>query len=206
MATRIAVANILRNFLRDYGGGSSHYHQLHDRVVEKYLLQEIKYQTLERNLCSNDDLTLKEDRLFFFLEPVEDHRILPIVTLHSRNDWVEFRIYALLAMIDRNSSNLEVLALRFETDEGEGRSTSDPGSHDFFHAQLCQTILRGVEATTPAWMPDSQPSFPLDAEDQIQLVLCMLTSVYGGRFVVRKLGRDPSARSHLNKVRALKMP
>ena len=76
-------------------------------------------------------------------------------------------------------SELKSLAMRFETDEGEHQSDGEIGSHDFCHAQLCRAITRRIPALTPSWLPDSQPSIPLDAEDQVSLVLCMLTSLYG---------------------------
>ena len=70
---------------------------------------------------------------------------------------------------------------------------------------LCRSINGKVSASTPPWIPESQPSFPLDAEDQITLVLCMLTSIYGGAHVLRKLipSGDRDLLKHIKKVRAL---
>ena len=98
-----------------------------------------------------------------YLEPVKTKNILPLVTIQSSENWVHFRIYALLTMLDE-ASNLQELAIRFETDEGDGRKENAIGTHDFCHAQLCRSINGKVSASTPPWIPESQPSFPLDAE------------------------------------------
>ena len=136
------------------------------------------------------------------LEAVEDRRIFPLLILRSSQRWVHFGIYTLLWIVD-DCSRLQSLAIRFETDEGDPETDKDRGAHDFCHAQLCTSIGRNLDATTPSWIPDSQPSFPLDAEDQVSLVLCMLVSLYGGRRVAKRLG-DLGMKQRLEKVRTLK--
>ena len=131
--------------------------------------------------------------------------ILRLLTLQTSNDWVHFRAYVLLTMLDQ-CDGLQALAIRFETDEGP-QTNGVTGSHDFCHAQLCQSINGKTRATTPSWLPESQPALPLDAEDQIGLVLCMLASLYGGRHVVERINTagDGALRQHLKKVRALSL-
>ena len=202
---RVAASKILTAFLHDYGSGYGSFSELYQEFLYTYGLSEIKYGTIDRNLRHEKDLAWKDNKLFFFLEPVERHNLLPIVTMESFNDWVTFRIYTLFVTRDPQS-NLQMLAIRFESDEGDGRSGPNPGAHDFFHAQLCKSILDRVSATTPEWISDSQPSMPLDADNQVDLILCMLISVYGGRYVISKLGTDAELRSHLNRVRALARP
>ena len=110
-------------------------------------------------------------------------------------------------MLDDNSA-LQALAIRFETDEGGRKPEEKIGAHDFCHAQLCNGINGRTQGSTPTWLPDSQPSFPLDADDQVGLVICMLTALYGGAHVLRKFGAagDTQLRQHLMKVRALRGP
>ena len=130
--------------------------------------------------------------------------VLPLLTLETSNQWVHFRAYVLLTMLDQ-CATLQALAIRFETDEGVPQPTGKRESHDFCHAQLCRSINSTTPATTPSWLPESQPSFPLDAKDQIGLVLCMLTTLYGGRHVVERINStgDRALRQYLKKVRAL---
>ena len=143
--------------------------------------------------------------MFLYLEPPKNRRMLPLVTLQSSDKWVHFRIYALLAMLD-DKDEFRSLAMRFETDEGAIPATGKIGSHDFCHAQFCRSISGRVQALTPQWMPESQPSFPLDAEDHLGLVLCALVSLYGGRHVaekVKSLG-NKNLVNHLKCIRALR--
>ena len=203
-AVRLAVFDILSNFLSDHEWEDGPLAALKDKVYRVYRPNHVNAHGLRGLVSSSSDLGLRNQHRFLFLEPIVDKRILPLLTLESSNGWIHFRVYVLLTMLDQCAA-LQALAIRFETDEGGPNSVGMPGSHDFCHAQLCRHINGNTRATTPGWLPESQPSFPLDAEDQIGLVLCMLTSLYGGRHVLDRLNttRDSALRQHLKKVRAL---
>ncbi len=203
-AVRRAVFDILSNFLDNYRRNSGPLATLRDQVYDMYepnLVDVHGFRGLVRG-CS--ELSLRNQHRFLILEPLGDKTVLPLLTLETSNQWVHFRAYVLLTMLDR-CSVLQALAIRFETDEGVPQPNGLRGSHDFCHVQLCRYIDGRTRATTPNWLPDSQPSFPVDAEDQIGLVLCMLTSLYGSRHVVERLNTtgDRNLRQHLQKVRAL---
>ena len=153
-------------------------------------------------LCGSQDVDLGGLSLCVVLEAIEDPRIFPLLILRSSQRWVHFRIYTMLWTAD-HCSELQSLAIRFETDEGDPETDKARGAHDFCHAQLCASIAQNLDATTPSWTPESQPSYPLDAEDQVSLVLCMLVSMYGGRRVAKRLS-DLGMQQRLEKVRALK--
>ena len=158
-------------------------------------------------LKNHPDIAMRDNNQFLRLEPIECEGILPLVTLHSLDEWVHFRIYVLLTTFDEYS-NFKTLAFRFETDEGDYDSEDEAGTHDFCHMQFCQSINNKVRDIAPLWLPVSQPSIPLDANCQISLVLCMLVSLYGGKEVKKRLS-EPGYRSlkkHLLEVRALKQP
>ena len=145
--------------------------------------------------------------MYLDFEPTEDKRILPLVTMQSSQGWLHLSIYTLLTMLDDHDV-LRSLAVRFETSEGD--PDDNLGKHDFLHAQLCNYIYNSdgriiAKAKTPDWLPTSQPSFPLDADNQVGLVLCMLTSLYGGAHVLNKFSAagDNKLREHLGRVRAL---
>lgn len=171
-----------------------------NEISRTYRPSPVAAHNLEYLLTRSSDVDLKSQDRFLFLEPVANNMI-PLLTLKTSDDWVHFRAYVLLAMLDQDNE-LQALAIRFETDEGERQTNGTIGSHDFCHAQLCRSI-GAKRATTEDWLPESQPSFPLDARDQVGLVLCMLTSLYGGRHVVRQFPGDKHLRKHLDKVRAL---
>ena len=207
-ATRIATFDILSGFLSPYEKMEGRLAMLRDEVYSKYCqLSPVDANGLNSILRNPAAVEMRDKNLVLYLEPLENKQILPLVTLHSSEDWVHFSIYALLTMLNEESE-LKSLAMRFETDEGEHQSDGEVGAHDFCHAQLCRAITSRMQALTPSWLPDSQPSIPVDAEDQVSLVLCMLTSLYGGRHVVKKVSatgtRDLD--KHLKAVRALRNP
>lgn len=202
-AVRLAIADILSKFLSDHKRSSGDLAILAERVYEKYRPHYVDGQALRGVLSKGSELELRDQGRFIYLEPVGDKGILPFLTLDTSSKWVNFRAYVLLTMLD-SSNELQALAMRFETNEGSS-ANGVIGSHDFCHAQLCRSINDSTRATTPSWLPESQPSVPLDAEDQIGLVLCMLTSLYGGRYVVERLrlSGDRDLGKHLEKIRAL---
>ena len=161
---------------------------------------------LKAELDKNPDVRFWKQQRYLWLEPSESKKILPLLTLMGSDQLVHFRLYTLLVMLD-DKSELQSLAIRFETDEGYP-SRGGPGAHDFCHAQLCKYIDDNICATTPKWLPDSQPSIPLDANGQIGLVLCMLISLYGGAHVFDKLSEsgDKALIGHMQNVRALQRP
>ena len=91
--------------------------------------------------------------------------------------------------------------MRFETPEGTG-----PGNHDFCHSQFIRD-LHGKSLGPPKWMPESQPPFPLDANDAIQLTLCALVDVYGSQPVrdmrTPKMSEIQGLRSYVDPIRSL---
>lgn len=203
-AVRLAVADILSKFLSTHERGDGSLATLREQVDEKYRPIPVDVHGLSGLFGGNSELDLRDQHRFLFLEPVADKMILPLLTLETSNQWVHFRVYVLLTMLDQCEA-LQAMAIRFETDEGVPEPTGIRGSHDFCHAQLCRFINGTIRATTPSWLPESQPSFPLDAEDQIGLVLCMLTTLYGGRHVAQRINStgDRALRQYLQKVRAL---
>ena len=207
-AVRLAVSDILAKFLTNNARDAGSLATLRDQIYERYRPSPVAAHSLSGLFGSNSDLDLRDQHRFLVLDPVVD-KMIPLLTLQTSNDWVHFRAYVLLTMLDQDGA-LQALAIRFETDEGASQINGTTGSHDFCHAQLCRHIGATHETgvnlvTTPSWLPDAQPSFPLDAEDQIGLVLCMLTSLYGGRLVVERLhtSGDRDLRKHLKRVRAL---
>ena len=201
---RVDVAHMLSMFLSEYGWTDGPLVTLRDQMFEKYRPSPVDARTLNGLLRNTTDLHLRDEHRFLFLEPVNDEMILPLLTLHTSDEWVHFRAYVLLAMLDE-SENIQALVVRFEMDEGGLQANGAIGSHDFCHAQLCRSIGGVTSASTESWLPESQPSFPLDADDQIGLVLCILISLYGGRHVIERLNMTGTKRlrEHGQKVRAL---
>ena len=199
---RLAISDILSNFLSEYAWEDGPLATLRDKVYGVYRPNHIDAFGLRGLADGNSELGLRSQHRFLFLEPVVDKTILPLLTLETSDQWVHFRLYVLLTMLDQGTT-LQAFAIRFETDEGGPDSAGMLGSHDFCHAQFCMSI-NSTTPSTISWLPESQPSFPLDAADQVGLILCMLTTLYGGRHVFERLNAtgDNALRQHLKKVRA----
>lgn len=71
----------------------------------------------------------------------------------------------------------EAFAMRFETPHGTA------GNHSFHHAQLVEELMKGKPASRirkpRAWVPPTQPSFPLRACNPLELLWAAAVSVYG---------------------------
>ena len=199
------VAQILERFIHEYDQQQGPQAELLGKVSDKYGVGIVEAKNLASMVVDRQEVGLRDSNLFIHLEMTKDKKILPLVTLYSSDDWRHFRIYVLLAMTDPDSdSTLRNLAVRFETDEGHHTQANNIGAHDFCHVQLCNYINKRVNKVTPIWVPDSQPSIPLDADSQETLVLCMLTSLYGGKYVRSKFqNTEKGLLEHLDKVRAL---
>ena len=199
--TKKAIRDIFLVFLKEYESESDRDGFLL-KVFEKYEVFPLDPSNFGSFLDNDSGVRMRDDFQYFLLEQTKDKKIWPLVTMHSSKEWVELRIYTLLTMLDENS-DIQALSIRFETDE-EASQNNCIGSHDFCHAQFCQSIGKLDCATTLKWLPDSQPSIPLDARDQISLVLCMLVSLYGGKHVLEKINQSQArdVRKHLKGVRA----
>ena len=55
---------------------------------------------------------------------------------------------------------------------------------------ICRRIKRDGKEITPFLVLESDPAIPLEAKNQVSLVLCMLTSIYGRRKVLGSFHPD----------------
>lgn len=202
--TKKTIGDILLLFQKDHEAGDDSFNEFLYKFFTKYSVHTMDADQFRSFLCKYSEVRMRDDSHYLLLEQTKDKKIWPLVTMHSAGKWVNFRIYTLLTTLDENS-DIQALSIRFETDEGGHQSKGD-GSHDFCHAQFCNSISNRVCATTPKWLPESQPSIPVDAEDQISLVLCMLISLYGGAHVRRRINDsgDRNILKHLKSVRAFR--
>ena len=76
---------------------------------------------------------------------------------------------------DSSATRPVFLALRYETPE-------DGDNHNFYHAQPCRSMgSRDRQMGNALPVPERNPTFPLAAESSLELLLCLVTSIYGMR-------------------------
>lgn len=174
------------------------------KAYEYFSLHPPSERAFRAMLLNYEDVCMVNKKMFLALKPTEDRKVFPLVALQSEREWHKLSIYVLLAKLD-DDSHLRSMALRYESPEGMSGVECQPSTHGFYHVQMCRKF-RGVKRfVAPSWVPDSQPSVPLDAEDTVSLILCLLVSLYGSREVKKALP-DEDLREHLEKLRALRPP
>jgi hypothetical protein len=122
--------------------------------------------------------------------------ILPVLTLSYDfpSEMLRLRV-GLFALHDIGGARaLRGIGYRFEAPENRSYSADkvqgevEPGHHDYFHAQSISRLAKGNPKTQLSdsdkrWIPMSQPAFPLEAQNLLQLFACMLITIYGRKYV-----------------------
>jgi hypothetical protein len=147
-------------------------------IADSYGLAESSLLTdteLEVCLPSEDNVNVGfPDRRYFYLTPVTEGRIMvPRIQLKcdfGRNI-PEIRCRLDLFLLD-DDLGLQSLGYRFESPEGQ--NIEAVGVHHYYHIQLIQPPISRID-----WLPETQPAFPIDADDPVKLVLGLLISLYG---------------------------
>jgi hypothetical protein len=97
----------------------------------------------------------------------------------------------------------DVQAFGFRLEEPHGSS----GKHSFHHVQLVRRLQKNAPSTEiinrNLWMPDTQPSFPLQATSPLELLWAAAVSVYGKEEAHEPFhGGTPGVRKSLNEYLA----
>jgi hypothetical protein len=118
-------------------------------------------------------------RKYLYLNPIEDQAHVPVLSIayDFGRSIPEVRIR--LGLFFFHEGKIRAFGYRFESPEG-------PGSHHYYHAQL----INGFEKDEPfpgwdTWMPTSCPTFPLDADSPVKLLLSLLIALYGVSYISR---------------------
>lgn len=180
--------------------------KLYDGAIERFKalnLDPIKRVELERFFPHGEvpQLDFLNGGRVLFLRPSEKGGyILPVISLKCdfrREPTAELRLRLAICVLDANQQ-IRVLGYRFEMPENDGS-----GRHDFYHVQLIKAFekgtpgLNGPEAGLD-WIPDSQPSFPLDAAGPLTLLLSFLVTLYGLWYLDELRGEDVVPADYLN--------
>ncbi len=125
---------------------------------------------------------------FLYLPPLlKNTEFVPVMSFHyNLSDPKKPDFKFAVHLLTLHDGQIYSLGYRFETPHGSG--TVQVGAHDFHHAQLCNKFngpggqMKALP-NCPAWLPTTQPSFPLPAHDYIELLVCLLISLYGGHWL-----------------------
>ncbi len=165
--------------------------------------QPLQTQKQLETILSGTDWDLSDTGFFLYLEPLENMKAIPIMTFHFNfsTSIPEFRLQ-LVVFLRNSKDEIVSVGYRFETPEGEG-------GHDFYHAQPIKAVRtrgQGDLPSTPDWLPDDYPTFPMDASDPVALLITLLVSLYNYNCLARLYGRHYKLREHLAPVMHLVKP
>jgi hypothetical protein len=167
---------------------SSNWHRISEKEFEKLLT------------ISNGKLVIdfSETKAILVLPPLqEDQAFVPILNLECElsKNINSLRLHVLLVRLDEDHRKLYGIGFRCECPENEQYSKektkikkkkkpvqAGEGLHDFYHAQLITGFSYGPSIEIPDWLPTSQPSFPLLADDPVTLVFALLMTLYGKKY------------------------
>jgi len=139
-------------------------------------------------------------RKHLYLNPVEGLSLVPILTIASDFGRAipELRIRLMLFLL--HDGELRGFGYRFESPEG-------PGIHHYYHTQPITDFKVGASSSdTENWLPTQCPTFPLDADNPVKLLLSLLISLYGKSCILQIKQQVSGIDSHLDKMCCQNLP
>jgi len=132
------------------------------------------------------EVGFSERRKVLYLPPLEKNQeFVPVLSLWCKLDETGAKMALRVMLVSRggNEGMLRGIGFRLESPYGdEDDEENKEGRHDFYHAQLIRNLGWGPLVEGPSWLPETQPSFPLTADDPVTLMLCLLLSLYGKKY------------------------
>jgi hypothetical protein len=131
-------------------------------------------EELERFLPNEEEVRSEfQPRKYLYLNPVEGLALVPILTISSDFGRSIPELRMRLGLFSLHDGKPRWFGYRFESPEG-------PGKHHYYHVQPI-TDLRSAASFLEAEGPLSTkcPTFPLDADNPVKLLLSLLISLYG---------------------------
>lgn len=149
---------------------------------------------IEVVLPSEERVTGDFKNRYMYLNPVT-HGTIMVPVLKVKSDFGRSipEIRCQLGLFLLYGGVIRWIGFRFEAPEGI--NAAGEGRHHFYHVQM----IRGLHTSIPFphndhlnWIPDAEPTIPLDADGPSKLLLCLLVSLYGIQEVLRLINLSPS--------------
>ncbi|SRR6266404_463406 len=145
---------------------------------------------LEELLPSEEAVSRAFDNRYLYLNPVTHKTVLvPLLTLEADFGRSIPEVRLQLGLFLRHEEQTRFVGFRFEAPEG--KSAQDLGRHNFYHMQMIRNFRVPVSLLSgeSGWIPDAEPTVPLDADGAVKLLLTILISLYGIEEVITLIGR-----------------
>src|SRR5215208_3334899 len=136
---------------------------------------------VEELLPSEASVDREFDNRYLYLNPVTHGMVMvPLLTLKADfgRSVPEIRLRVGLFLL--HDDQIRSLGFRFEAPEG--KSAIGAGRHNYYHVQMIRGLGSSISFSANEylqWFPDAEPTFPVDANDPVKLLLSLLISLYG---------------------------
>lgn len=152
-------------------------------------LPKMPTQRLERVLSQpTAEDSLLDGRDFLYLEPLsKGPPALPVVALDYdfQAPSPSLSIRVMLFRPDESEREVDTFGFRLETGDQQGTM------HRYHHAQMIRHLegkgrslaIAGWKIRS-SWVPETQPALPLDSHSPLSLLLCLLISLYGPKYLI----------------------
>lgn len=143
---------------------------------------------------------------FLYLEPVHRRQVLvPVLSMKCDFGRSIPEVRLRLGLFLRHDGDIKAVGYRFEAPE-----LSD--MHHYYHLQVIRGLRMGVLFPPDEcleWIPDTAPTFPLDVDGSVKLLLGLLVSLYGVAQTVTLLRNASSGtqmRRYLSEMNCYSVP
>jgi hypothetical protein len=172
---------------------------IYDEISRRYVC--IDSRELESHLPNEEKVRSEfPRRKYLYLNPIEGQPLVPVLSIASDFGCSIPEVRIRLGLFFSHDQKIRAFGYRFESPEG-------PGSHHYYHAQL----INGFERDEPFlgdenWFPNSCPTFPLDADNPVKLLLSLLIALYGVPYISRIKQHVSGIENHLKQMRFQSLP
>lgn len=144
-----------------------------------------KREELEKFLPSEEDVKKEFGRTLLYLKPVtHGPTLVPALSIKCDFGRSVPEVGLHLGIFLEHHGTIKFFGFRFEAPHGEG------SVHHYYHMQMIRSVL-GVALPDDGhsvFIPDAEPTFPLDANSPVELLMSVLISLYGIKDLAAFLG------------------
>jgi hypothetical protein len=165
--------------------------------IERAYRSILNREDLESILPTEDDVRsgFSPVNRYLYLNPIfKDALMIPVLKISTDFGRHVPEIRIRLGLFVHKGGTTHAFGYRFESPEGQG-------IHHYYHAQF----IHGFEKEQPfmpknIWLPDGCPTFPLDADNPVKLLLSLLVALYGLPSLGQIRASVPEIEEHLSQM------
>lgn len=142
---------------------------------------------------------------FLYLNPVTSPILLPVLGLKCDFGRSIPEVRLRVGLFLKHGLDTRAIGYRLEAPEG-------PGAHHYYHLQMIRGFDKHFHFTSDDclnWFPDQAPTFPLDVDGPVKLILNLLIGLYGlldTGAMLRDMGLTARAKQYLDQMSCVSIP